>query len=136
MIGSVFASLIANPWFYEGKWGADTGMGPERNPGYMASKGALKMLSRDLAASFGPWGITVNMVSPGMIQISDRQIDTDRRQRYEQINQFERHLVDTGTTGSAPLEPARDGDELAQAGLERPTINPSRAVRRLRRKDP
>lgn len=84
-IGSVYASLSANPWFYEGKWGPDGAMGPERNPGYMASKGALKMLTRDLAAMFGPWGITANMVSPGMIRISDRPIDGERLHRYEQM---------------------------------------------------
>jgi NAD(P)-dependent dehydrogenase (short-subunit alcohol dehydrogenase family) len=49
----------------------------------MASKGALKMLTRDLAATFGPWGITANMVSPGMIRIADRPIDPERLRRYE-----------------------------------------------------
>jgi 3-oxoacyl-[acyl-carrier protein] reductase len=82
-IGSVYASFSANPWFYQGKWGGDAGAGPERNPGYMASKGALKMLTRDLAATFGPWGITANMVSPGMIRIADRPIDPERLRRYE-----------------------------------------------------
>lgn len=84
-IGSVFASFTANPWFYEGKWAPDTGSGPDRNPGYMASKGALKMLTRDLAAGMGPWGITVNMVSPGMIRLDDRPIEDERRSRVEQM---------------------------------------------------
>jgi NAD(P)-dependent dehydrogenase (short-subunit alcohol dehydrogenase family) len=84
-IGSVFASLSANPYFYEGRWAADEGRGPGRNAAYMPSKGALKMMSRDLAAVFGPWGVTVNMVSPGMISISDRPIEDDRRAVYEKF---------------------------------------------------
>jgi NAD(P)-dependent dehydrogenase (short-subunit alcohol dehydrogenase family) len=84
-IGSVFASISANPFFYEGRWGDDVGRGPGRNAAYMPSKAALKMMSRDLAAVFGPWGITVNMVSPGMIAIGDRPIEDDRRARYEKF---------------------------------------------------
>ncbi|MDD5200257.1 MAG: glucose 1-dehydrogenase [Terrimicrobiaceae bacterium] len=35
---------------------------------YCASKGALKMLCRDLAVELGPYGITVNNIAPGAIQ--------------------------------------------------------------------
>lgn len=84
-IGSVYASYSANPHFYEGKWPADTPAGPVRNGAYMASKGALKMLTRDMAAMYGPWGITANMVSPGMIEIGDRPMDPDFRARFTKM---------------------------------------------------
>lgn len=83
-IGSVFASLSANPWFYEGRWPTDHPGGPVRNAAYTPSKGALRMLTRDLAAMFGPWGITANMVSPGMMKV-DRPIEPELVRRYEQM---------------------------------------------------
>lgn len=42
--------------------------GPIRMMSYAVSKSALIHLSRELAAAVGPWGITVNAVSPGIVQ--------------------------------------------------------------------
>jgi len=40
---------------------------------YGAAKGALHQMSRNLAAEVGPFGITVNMVSPGLVK-TEREI--------------------------------------------------------------
>ncbi|WP_166462605.1 SDR family NAD(P)-dependent oxidoreductase [Amycolatopsis acidicola] len=47
--------------------------GPFRQSAYAASKGGLIHLTRDLAATAGRWGITVNTISPGSIPHFDSQ---------------------------------------------------------------
>ena len=41
--------------------------GPVRCSAYAASKGGLIQLTRELAIAAGPWGITVNAISPGSV---------------------------------------------------------------------
>lgn len=65
-IASVYGSLGLNAGLYAGLFRQDEGDGPERNPAYHSSKGALLNLTRDLAIAVAPWGITVNAISPGM----------------------------------------------------------------------
>ena len=48
---------------------------------YATSKAAAIQMTRDLAAAVGPWGITVNAVSPGLVQhpsYDDEQLDRAR----------------------------------------------------------
>ncbi len=75
-IGSIYGSLGRNAAFYP-----DAPDGPWRNPAYAASKGALVNLVRDLAAASGGFGVTVNCVSPGMIDIPTRPIPAERAAR-------------------------------------------------------
>jgi NAD(P)-dependent dehydrogenase (short-subunit alcohol dehydrogenase family) len=77
-IGSVYGSLALNNRFYGTKWPTGHPDGPYRALAYSASKGALAALSRDLAAAVGPHGVTVNTVSPGMIQTDQRPIPPER----------------------------------------------------------
>jgi NAD(P)-dependent dehydrogenase (short-subunit alcohol dehydrogenase family) len=65
-VASVYGSLGLNAEIYDGLFAADAGRGPERQPAYHSSKGALLNLTRDLAIAVAPWGITVNSISPGM----------------------------------------------------------------------
>ncbi len=65
-VASVYGSLGLNASLYGGLFRPDVGGGPERNPAYHSSKGALLNLTRDLAIAVAPWGITVNALSPGM----------------------------------------------------------------------
>ena len=44
---------------------------------YTASKGGLEMLTKVAAAELGPYGITVNCVAPGAIEIERTQRETD-----------------------------------------------------------
>jgi NAD(P)-dependent dehydrogenase (short-subunit alcohol dehydrogenase family) len=56
--------------------------GPVRMSSYAVSKAALIHLTRELAAAVGPWGITVNAVSPGIVQhpTYDRnKLESERR---------------------------------------------------------
>jgi len=56
------------------KWGriinisADCAWGSPGEVSYRASKYAIESYSRSAAAELGPYGITVNVVSPGLIQ--------------------------------------------------------------------
>jgi NAD(P)-dependent dehydrogenase (short-subunit alcohol dehydrogenase family) len=65
-IASVYGSLGLNAGLYAGLFKGDAGEGPERNPAYHSSKGALLNMTRDLAIAVAPWGVTVNAISPGM----------------------------------------------------------------------
>lgn len=77
-IGSIYATLGRNAAFYAGRDPPEDDRGPWRNPAYAASKGALVNLVRDLAAAAGGFGVTVNCVSPGMIDIPNRPIPPER----------------------------------------------------------
>lgn len=78
-IGSVYGSLGRNAAFYAGRDPPEAADGPWRNTSYAGSKGAIVNLVRDLAAVAGAHGITVNGVSPGMIDIPNRAISTERQ---------------------------------------------------------
>ena len=78
-IGSVYASLGRNAVFYTGRDPPEAADGPWRNTSYAGSKGAIVNLVRDLAAAAGAHGITVNAVSPGMIDIPNRPISAERQ---------------------------------------------------------
>ena len=82
-VGSVYASLGRNPAFYAGRDPAEAEDGPWRNTAYAGSKGALVNIVRDLAAVAGANGITVNAISPGMIDIPERTIGPERRAAME-----------------------------------------------------
>jgi len=43
-------------------------IGATKSPGYSASKGAVASLTRQLATDYGPCGIRVNAVAPGLIE--------------------------------------------------------------------
>jgi NAD(P)-dependent dehydrogenase (short-subunit alcohol dehydrogenase family) len=78
-IGSVYGSLGRNTVFYAGRDPPEGADGPWRNTSYAGSKGAIGNLVRDLAAAAGVHGITVNAVSPGMIDIPNRAISPERQ---------------------------------------------------------
>lgn len=82
-IGSVYATLAPNHRFYAEQHPAQTPerRGPIRALAYGASKGGLLTLTRELAVASAAWGITVNMVSPGMIEVESRPLDSAVRER-------------------------------------------------------
>lgn len=68
-IASVYGHVALNNAFYEPRLRAQTPDGPVRDVSYAASKGAVRMLSRELAVAAAPMGVRVNTVSPGMIDV-------------------------------------------------------------------
>ena len=55
-------------------------IGATKSPGYSASKGAVASLTRQLATDYGPRGIRVNAVAPGLIEtpLTAERIRTER----------------------------------------------------------
>lgn len=82
-IGSVYGSLGLDNRRYGPGFPGETpnDRGPMREVAYSASKGAALQLTRELATAVGPWGITVNSVSPGMFPVEDAPIADDVRAR-------------------------------------------------------
>lgn len=68
-IASVYGIIALNNAFYESIYPSDTPHGPVRAPAYTASKGAVRLLSRELAVAGAPLGVRVNTVSPGAIDV-------------------------------------------------------------------
>jgi NAD(P)-dependent dehydrogenase (short-subunit alcohol dehydrogenase family) len=60
------------------------------NPGYVASKGGLRMLTQALAVDLGPHNIRVNNLAPGYIRTAMTEASFADPERYEQRR---RHVV-------------------------------------------
>ena len=77
-IASMYGVVALNNQGYgERAPGASPGdRGPVRQSAYDASKGGLIHLTKTLAAAVGPWGITVNAVSPGSVPWTREDADT------------------------------------------------------------
>jgi NAD(P)-dependent dehydrogenase (short-subunit alcohol dehydrogenase family) len=52
-------------------------------PGYSAAKGGVRNLSRDMALEFAPDGVTVNVVSPGVIKTPMQDINDEETMRHQ-----------------------------------------------------
>lgn len=82
-IASIYGKLALNNAYYPTLPAKSKGdRGPYRETAYHASKGGLLNLTRELAVATGPWGITVNSISPGMMPP-----DADLNQDYD-VNVF------------------------------------------------
>ena len=81
-IASMYGIIALRNEYYDDMIPADTPAGPVRGVAYAASKGALRMLSRELAVAGAKMGVRVNTVSPGAIRLEkyyDLVSDTVRR---------------------------------------------------------
>lgn len=76
-VASVYGKVALNNAFYEPRLPADTPDGPVRDVSYAASKGAIRMMSRELAVAGAPMGVRVNTVSPGMVDVGKVPLDPD-----------------------------------------------------------
>jgi len=81
-VASMYGIIALRNVYYGDMIPADTPEGPVRGVAYAASKGALRLLSRELAVAGAKMGVRVNTVSPGPIQVEkyqDLESDTVRR---------------------------------------------------------
>lgn len=77
-VASVYGIVAANNAFYGDVFSSDTPEGPVRAVSYTASKAALRSLSRELCVAGAPFGVRVNTVSPGMIDVGRPWLDATR----------------------------------------------------------
>lgn len=78
-IASVYGMVASNRALYDRGAPALTPDGPVRGVSYAASKGAIRMLSRELAVAGARMGVRVNTVTPGMIEVEHRQLEPSLR---------------------------------------------------------
>ncbi len=79
LMGTVWASRVVLPGMAAGGWGRVLNFGSKAGrfgsliagPNYAAAKGAVAALTRQMAQEFGPHGITVNCICPGVV-MTDR----------------------------------------------------------------
>jgi 3-oxoacyl-[acyl-carrier protein] reductase len=70
-------------------------MGGPSGPAYVASKGGLVGLTRALARSLGPTGITVNAISPGAVRTeNEAELNADRSPSEVDAEVFRRQALD------------------------------------------
>ncbi|TDE13579.1 SDR family NAD(P)-dependent oxidoreductase [Jiangella asiatica] len=81
-IASVYGKVALNNALYESRLPADTPDGPVRDVSYAASKGAVRMLSRELAVAAARMGVRVNTVSPGMVDVGKVPLSPEVVERF------------------------------------------------------
>lgn len=78
-IASVYGQVAANNAFYPDRLSSEASKGPMRGVSYAAAKGAVRMLSRELAVAGASLGVRVNTVSPGMIEVERHMLSEAQR---------------------------------------------------------
>ena len=89
-IASVYGIIALNSGFYEDIYPSTTPSGPVRAAAYSPSKGALRMLSRELAVAGAGLGVRVNTVSPGAIDVGNPSLPTERVRAFGKLAPMDR----------------------------------------------
>lgn len=87
-VASVYGHIALNNTFYEDIYPSQTPAGPVRAAAYSPSKGALRLLTRELAVAAAKLGVRVNTVSPGAIDIGT--IDPERLTGFNKLCPMDR----------------------------------------------
>jgi NAD(P)-dependent dehydrogenase (short-subunit alcohol dehydrogenase family) len=80
-IASVYGQVALRSAYYSWLPSSDTD-GPTRPLPYAAAKGALRMLSRELAVAAAPFKVRVNTVSPGMVEVERHRLRPEDRKTF------------------------------------------------------
>lgn len=91
LMGAVWASRAALPAMKAQEYGRIVNFGSKAGrfgsliagPNYAAAKGAIAALTRQMAQEFGPQGITVNCICPGVV-MTDRTLGLWQQRRTEE----------------------------------------------------
>lgn len=77
---------------------------------YSASKAGLVMLTKSLAQEFGPYGIRVNAIAPGLVEVSEEQVSAEYKEMFLKMIPRGRigHPEDVAATVSFLLSDAAD----------------------------
>jgi NAD(P)-dependent dehydrogenase (short-subunit alcohol dehydrogenase family) len=89
-IASVYGIRALNGGFYEDIYPSRTSEGPVRAAAYSPSKGALRMLSRELAVAGAKLGVRVNTVSPGAIDVESHGLSPERMRAFGKLAPMDR----------------------------------------------
>jgi len=81
-IASVYGIVGLNDQFYVERMDRDGPDGPERAVAYAASKGAMRQMSLELAVVGAKFGVRVNTVSPGMINVERHALSAEQVARF------------------------------------------------------
>jgi 3-oxoacyl-[acyl-carrier protein] reductase/2-hydroxycyclohexanecarboxyl-CoA dehydrogenase len=100
LMGAVWACRCVLPWMQKARYGRIVNLGSKAGAygsliagaNYAAAKGAISAFTRQLALEFGPDGITVNCIQPGIVMTervqglwSERRTEEERRRILEEV---------------------------------------------------
>lgn len=85
-IASVYGHRALNPAYYGDAYPESADHGPRRPASYVAAKGAVLALTRELAAAAAARGVRVNCVSPGAVEVESHRRTQDELARLGRLS--------------------------------------------------
>lgn len=132
LMGAVRASRAVLPGMVERRFGRIVNFGSKAGrfgsliagPNYAAAKGAMAALTRQLAQEFGPHGITVNCICPGVVMTDRTQAlwnerrSAQERERVLQVIPLRRHAEVEDIAASVAFFASEDASFITGVTLD------------------